>query len=195
MNEIKCEQCNKVFISKEALEQHNKARHPEVKPVITQRTKRKITKYVIILIIIALIAYGVYALYQKTSKLDFSTYTQGAVHWHAYPTVEICDEEKELPYPIGANEHLGSALLHTHTPPENYIHIEGRVKSEEDIKLGKYFDNIGVKFSQEQIFDTKNGDLCNGKPGKLKMFVNDVENFEFRNYTIKDQDRILIKYE
>ena len=195
MEENKCTHCNKVFTSKEALEMHTKAKHPEHKPTLDLKTKKRIIKYSLTFVIIILIAYGGYNLFQNSAKLSSGSYTKGNVHWHAYPTVEICGEEKQLPYPIGANEHLGSALLHTHSPPENYIHIEGHVYSADEIKLGKYFDGLGVKFNQDEIFDTKNGDLCNNQPGKLRMFANNVESFEFRNYVIKDQDKILMKYE
>ncbi len=196
MEEIKCIKCNKSFNSKEALEMHNKSKHPEIKPIITQKTKRKIIKYSLILLIIILISYGSYALFKKSGDVSSSSYTKDSVHWHAYPTIMICGEEKILPYPTGSkNEHLGNALLHTHAPPDNFIHIEGKVYKVDEIKLGKYFDVIRVKFDKDQILDTKNGDLCNSKPGKLIMFVNDIENFEFRDYIIKDQDKILIKYE
>ncbi|MEK6907354.1 MAG: C2H2-type zinc finger protein [Nanoarchaeota archaeon] len=194
MNEIKCDKCNRVFTTKEALEMHNKSKHPEIKPIITQKTKRKIVKYIIALIIIILISYGGYNLFQRSAELSSSSYTKTSVHWHAYPTVIICGEEKQLPHPLGS-AHLGNNLLHTHAPPDNFIHIEGRVYSPDEIKLGKYLDVIGVKFDQDRILDKKNGDLCNNKAGKLRIFVNDIENFEFRDYIMKDQDKILIKYE
>lgn len=90
---------------------------------------------------------------------------------------------------------MGNNLLHIHSAPDNFIHIEGRVYSTDEIKLGKFFDVININFNKDQIFDKKNGDLCNNKPGKLKMLVNDIENSEFRDYIIKDKDKIVIKFE
>ena len=198
MSEIKCIECNRIFNSKEALEMHNKQKHQEKikKPLIylSYKQKRKLLTYFIVFIFLILISYGGYGLFKKSAEKEATAYTKTNVHWHTYPKVIICGEEKELPYPLGQG-HLGNALLHTHSPPDNFMHIEGKVYSADEIKLGKYFEVLGIKFTQSQIFDKKNGDLCNGKLGKLKMFVNDIENFELNNYVIKDKDNILIKYE
>lgn len=198
MNEFRCVECNKTFGSKQALEMHDQSKHPEKikKPFInlSYKQKKKLFTYLIVFLILTVVVYGGYGLFKKAGEEEANSYTKTNIHWHAYPKVIICDEEKELPYPLG-QAHLGNALLHTHSPPDNFIHIEGRIYSVDDIKLGKYFDVIGVSFNQDQIFDIKNGDLCNGELGKLKMFVNDVENFEFREYILRDQDNILIKFE
>lgn len=198
MSEIKCIECNRVFGSKEALEMHNKQKHLEkIKKSLINlcyKQKRKLLTYSIVFIFLILIAYGSYGLFKKSTEEATNAYTKTSVHWHAYPKVIICGEEKELPYPLGQG-HLGNALLHTHSPPDNFMHIEGKVYSADEIKLGKYFEVLGIEFTENQIFDIKNGDLCNDKLGKLKMFVNDVENFELNNYVIKDKDNIFIKYE
>jgi len=198
MNEIKCMECNKDFGSKDALEMHNKRKHPEKikKSLISlnYKQKKKLVKWIIVFLILAFLIFSIYGLSKKSSEKEANSYTKTSVHWHAYPKVEICGKEKELPYPLG-KDHLGNALLHTHSPPDNFIHVEGRVYSPNDIKIGKYFEVLGIKFTENQIFDTKNGDLCDDKPGKLRMFVNDIENFELNNYLIKDKDNIVIKYE
>ncbi len=56
----------------------------------------------------------------------------------------------------------------------------------EDATLGAFFDAIGVTFTNESIMEVKNDDLCNGKPGKLKMFVNDKPRRDFRDYLIAE---------
>ncbi len=117
----------------------------------------------------------------------------GKIHWHATPKIELCGEPKQIPVPA-SDVHLGSALLHTHQ--DALIHIEGTVSSPSQILLGGFFDNIGVNFSQTQIFDKTNGDSCQGgAAGKVTMSVNGIPSSEFRDYVIRDGDKIEIKFE
>ena len=118
-------------------------------------------------------------------------------HWHAYPTVTVCGEKKELPYPLQGI--MGAHTLHTHAPPENYAHIEQATSNPDDIKLGKYFDFLNVKFSAESIswgsVNVKNGDKCpDGKEGKLKVSVNGKERADPRNLVLQDQQKIDIVF-
>lgn len=120
------------------------------------------------------------------------TFPTGDVHWHAYPSVEICGETKQLPLPALGQEHLGSPLLHTHD--DGWIHIEGKVNSPQDITLGLYMKNIGAKFDSTHLLDKTNGDLCNGVAGKVQLYVNGIANTEFENHVIKDQEQVLFKF-
>jgi len=198
MKEFRCIYCNKGFGSEEGLGMHTKQKHPETikKSLInlSHKQKRKLLIYPMVFILLILIFYGGYVLFKNSAEKEVNAYTKTSVHWHAYPKVIICGEEKELPYPLGQG-HLGNALLHTHSPPDNFMHIEGRVYSADEIRVGKYFEVLGITFNENQIFDTKNGDLCNDKPGKIRMLINDEENFELNNYVVKDGDDIIIKYE
>ena len=126
-----------------------------------------------------------------------TTYTAGPVHWHAAVDVQICGQHRDLPKdPSGES---GIPLLHQHN--DNIIHIEGRVLAKEDIAIGKFFDAINVPFDQDKIMDKNNGDECApGKPGAVKMFVNDQPSNEFRNYIPiatenAQEDRIRISFE
>jgi len=111
-----------------------------------------------------------------------------AVHWHATPLIEICGEEKLIPIAP-----IVSHLLHTHE--DRKIHVEGVVSDPSMITLGQFFKNINVPFSSTQIMDKKNGDLCNGREGKVSMTVNGVESNEFENHVVADGETILIKFE
>jgi len=111
------------------------------------------------------------------------TYSNGEVHWHALIDITICGEHKDLPRGIpqaNGEVMLGNELLHTHD--DNVLHIEGQIRKKEDIALGKFFDIIKVPFDKDKIMDKKNGDLCDGKPGTLKMYVNDLPRTDFRDY-------------
>ncbi|MEK6941240.1 MAG: hypothetical protein AABW85_00055 [archaeon] len=126
----------------------------------------------------------------NTAGLSFPL---GKIHWHATPAIEICGETKKIPTPA-SDVHLGTSLLHTHQ--DALIHIEGFVSDPSQIMLGEFFDNIGIKFSENQIMDKQNGDNCpNGKTGQVDMAVNNSQNTDFRNYVIKNGDKIAIKFE
>ena len=129
----------------------------------------------------------------KTSKID-KPFTSGIIHWHATVKPIICGRERFdlLPKPIGEH-HLGLPLLHTHD--DQLIHIEGQVYKEEDIKLSNYFKVISVELTNERFAGYKNGDKCNDKEGSLTIKINNKENKEFLNHTIRDGDIIEIVFE
>jgi hypothetical protein len=113
----------------------------------------------------------------------------GTVHWHATPVIELCGEEKAIPVaPI--IDHL----LHTHE--DRLIHIEGAIPNAAAISLGKFFDNINVKFSETEIFDKTNGDVCanTGQAGNVSMTVNGQASTAFREYSPRDGDVIKIVF-
>ncbi len=121
-------------------------------------------------------------------------YVGKEVHWHTDVEVYLCGEKRDFPR-TGVGEHFkGLPLLHTHD--DNRIHVEGYVKNEGDVLLGKFFDAIKVPFDNETIYEYKNGGMCNdGKENKARMLVNGQESFEFRSHVIKDGDRLIVRYE
>lgn len=132
----------------------------------------------IVITIIVFVAFGTGVGWLYMNKPE--AYTDREVHWHALVNTTICGENKDFPKrEKGAIVH---GLLHTHD--DNTIHIEGKIMKKEDIMLGKFFDAIEVEFDKDKIMGVKNGDLCNGKPGKLKMYVNDQPRDDFRDYIL-----------
>ncbi len=119
-------------------------------------------------------------------KYKPETYTDREVHWHAYIDLNVCGESIDLPCEIETSgtvhgqNFCGEHLMHHHY--DNTIHIEGLIQKKEDIALGKFFDKIGVPFDSNKILNYSNGDLCNGKPGTWKMYVNDKPREDFRDY-------------
>ena len=118
------------------------------------------------------------------------------VHWHSDVELEVCGKTRPdllmIDFDAGSR---GTHLLHTHG--DNKIHIEEKIIwKKEDIALGKFFDSVGLKFSESKLLDKVNGDECSaGKQGNVKMFVNGKENFEFRNYVPNDGDKIKLIFE
>ena len=126
------------------------------------------------------------AIYYLVSSPSENKYPATPVHWHARPVIKICGEAAGLPQNKGIHQ------LHTHT--DGLIHIEDMVRRDEDIMLGRAFDMLGILFTNQSIYNYSNGDLCDGTPAALKMFVNGVQNYDFRNYVLKDGDEILIEF-
>ncbi|MDO8505375.1 MAG: hypothetical protein Q7S48_02265 [bacterium] len=158
-----------------------------------------------LLVLVALVGAAVYFWKYLKATTPEALYTAAPVHWHAKFEVVLCGEKQDFtPYGAGA-QHAGSSLLHSHG--DEVIHIEGQIMKKEDIAIGKFFDSIDVPFDRDRIMSKKNGDECpsvtlgaGGKPGQVKMFVNDEPNDEFRNYipfaTEKaEEDRIKIVFE
>lgn len=137
-----------------------------------------------LLVVVALVGAAVYGWRYLKATTPETPYTSGPVHWHAKFEVALCGEKQDFTsYGAGA-QHAGSSLLHSHG--DQVIHIEGRIINKEEIALGKFFDNISVPFARDRIMNKKNGDECSpGKPGQVRMFVNDEPNTEFRDYILK----------
>ena len=138
---------------------------------------------------------GLVVLGYKIATVDFSPkpeahFPKSAIHWHMPVSLEICG--KETPIVAKKQEH---GLIHGHN--DGQMHIEGRVRNDEDASLGKYFDSIGVAFSNTQIDTWTNGKKCENSQtsGKVSMTVNGNKNTEFRNFIPKEGDKIVISFQ
>ncbi len=125
-----------------------------------------------------------------TVWLNISSESGGPIHWHADYEIWACGEKLELADPHGFDNKVGTATVHEHN--DNRIHIEGVLAKLENAKLANYFRAVGGEFSETKISlptnaglkTFSNGDLCNGAPGKVFMFVNGKANKEFGNHVI-----------
>ncbi len=182
------------------------------------RKRKKSTKSVITYSIIAIVVLGfIYLIYflitrapssnDTGSDYDLSGIPSGVIHWHADANINICGENIELPDGL-AGGHLGSGLSHTHDRTTNknsmpisdgngVMHLEGNVKTNpSESTLVKFMKNIGIKFSETEIMNKKNGDLCNDKNGTVDIYVNGKKYDKNINYYIpRDNDIIDIKFE
>lgn len=140
-------------------------------------------KKVIFWIIVVVTAYVSLTIFYQTIQINVTSWSKGPVHWHADLEIEICGEPYFLPTIEGFSNQVGTELVHTHE--DMRIHVEGPVMEEEDASLGAFFEEQGVPFSAAEIADKKNGDLCpDGKPGKVRIFINSQEIFEFDRHII-----------
>jgi len=132
-----------------------------------------------------LVVFAVGVMWMLKNKPE--TYTDREVHWHATFELEICGERMDLPCKkVGSGQvhgksFCGMVLMHHHD--DNTMHIEGLIQNKEDIFLGNFFDEIGVPFAKDRILEYRNGDECpDGRPGVLKMYVNDQPRDDFREF-------------
>ncbi len=161
--------------------------------------KKKLFNKILTYSVIALVAFGIAWFFMSIPKSKQANYDTGSlsfplgnVHWHATPTLVICGENVALPKPA-SGQHFGSNLLHLHD--DSLFHIEGSVSSPSQITLGAMMSSIGRNFSQEVILDKKNGDMCpDGKPRKVSLLINGVENMQYENYIIRDGDKIKMAF-
>lgn len=120
-------------------------------------------------------------------------------HIHTYIAIKVFGEKKPLRF-----EHGDLARHHTHSQP-NKIHWHKLVEvnpqtkkvSDSEFMLGKIFDDLGIYFNRDGIFEYRNGQLNpkTGQPAQLKVLINGKENTEFREYVWQDKDKIEIIFE
>lgn len=149
-------------------------------------------KKIFFVAMVALIAFSTLYLSGETVYRNLISQSGGPIHWHADYEIWVCGEKIELMHSEGLTDKVGSELMHNHN--DSRIHIEGTIVDLKDATVGKFFEAIGDKFTNDEIMitssdgtiiDKHNGDLCNGKPGSLKFFVNGTPNDKFDDYIIK----------
>ncbi len=111
---------------------------------------------------------------------NITSETGGPIHWHADFEVWNCGEEVELIDPEGIMNRVGSSLVHEHN--DKRVHIEGTVLDWEKIDLEYFFQAIGgsldpLRFqTNEGLVEIRDGQLCQGGPGKVQVFVYKIVN-------------------
>lgn len=139
-------------------------------------------------IVIVVSVFTLYILF-TTIYVNAVSYSNGLVHWHADFTIEVCGKEIKLPESESKLvNRVGTHSVHHHN--DNRMHVEGVLMTREEATLGYFFDAIGIPLDENQIWNYRNGDECNGKHGKLRVYVNDKEIEDFREYEIKHYQRV-----
>jgi len=113
--------------------------------------------------------------------------TQG-LHWH--PTLKIFVRGEEVPVPANIGLLGGHNPMHTHDA-DGVIHLEFQsVVREDSLRLGKFFEIWRQPFSETQILEYTNSDT-----ERVRMTVNGVENTEYENYMLQQEDVVEIRFE
>lgn len=210
-----CTPCQIEFPSKEALTMHTLAKHSvqmeglskeerkqareEVKQEHHQKKvwikrSKQVALYGLVGVTIIFLVYWIVSI-AKTP----GAYSDGQVHWHADLKLNICGQTIPLPKPkAGTSVHgepfVGTPFMHLHDEPS--IHIEGTVRSAEEITLGKFMEVIGLNFKDEELLNKKNGDPCpNGNSGRVTLMVNGRESPELTNKVIVDGEDYELRFE
>ncbi len=210
-----CTPCQKEFTSKEALTMHTLAKHSvqteglskeerkqareEVKQEHHQKKvwikrSKQIALYGLVGIAVVFLVYWMVSI-AKTP----GTYSKGQVHWHAHLKINVCGQNIPLPKPkAGTSVHgepfVGIPFMHLHNEPQ--IHIEGTVRSAEEITLGKFMEVIGLNFKEGELLNKKNGDSCpDGTSGRVSVLVNGRESLELTQKVIVDGEDYELRFE
>ena len=174
---------------------------------IFYKEKSETLKWLLFLgIIIPTILVTVY-LAGSTIYLNIISETKGPVHWHADYEVWICGEKVDLIDAKGLSNRVGTTVLHEHG--DDRMHVEGVVVKKKDVDLHTFFDVVGGSLTNnhlaistnDKIVEKDNGDLCNGNPGKLQVFLykiknpDDTKNWIFEQKKLDDfEDYVLSPY-
>ena len=187
---VKCELCNKEFETEESLQQHKKVKHQvqekEPKIKFTQKQKRKIRNWSILIAVIGLISWGIFAIVSNVEscqeipakELTLSAHTNAVIHIHPKLTIFVEGKQQLIPANIGVESNFMRAL-HTHDA-SGTLHIESPCSGRTDFTLGEFFEVWGEGFYKEGM--------------KVRMLVNGEENAELDKYIMRNHDDIKLEY-
>ena len=193
---FKCEFCNKTFISKDAFDMHNKAKHLEKIPKEKKPFPiKRIRNWIFLLLILGLIVWGGYSLMTSQSSYDtlsaseinIGSHKNIALHIHSDLKIKIDGKDFPIPTNIGIQTGI-MRPIHTHDS-SGEVHIEGPYAR--DFTIGEFFEIWNKTFNSTCIFEHCTGA---GNASELKMLINGQENKQFENYTMRDSDEIVIEY-
>ncbi len=155
-----------------------------------KKRNKNVIKYSLLFLVLVLIGWLAYSLFNQEEGTRF---LRGQVHWHATISLETCGEYRSVDYLGSPTNHVGNSLLHTHG--DNLYHLEGSPKYVSQTTLGSFFDAIGVKVRNDELFEYKNGDTCpNGSVGRVSMLVNNKTITNITTYAPQDKDSIIISF-
>lgn len=165
--------------------------------ILGNKMNDKTKKIFFILIVLPIVISTLY-ITGHTVYLNVVSETGGPVHWHADFEIWVCGEEVKLPPPESILDNkVGNAVLHHHN--DNRIHVEGILIKKQDADLSQFFKTIGGSLTSTSIGIPKedksvetftNGDLCNGEPGKLKVYVNGKLNQDMEEYVLSPYEQV-----
>ena len=144
--------------------------------------KKIITRSIFVSFFLALVGGVVWLIFTTPPVPQTELISEKGIHWHPKLTIYVKGVKQEIPKNIG----LSAVHLPIHTHEEDsatgVVHMEfGGVVQKRDTTLGDFFTNWGKDM---RSFGTN-----------MKMTVNGIENTEYENYTMKDDDLIELRFE
>ncbi len=132
-----------------------------------------------IFIIIAFLGSGLIGAVLYTSPSQ----NQVQAEWAAVLGIVIFNELQPIPAGVGITNETRAKLFTLNS--DGVIFKTG----EESATLGEFFEIWNENFNSSCILE-----YCNNENHSIRMYVNNIENFQYELYTIKNRDRILIDY-
>ena len=144
--------------------------------VLYEKKVKKYKKLLFLSIIIPIILTSLFII-TSTIYLNVISETKGPVHWHADFEIWDCDKKIDIIDPTGLSNRIGTPVFHEHG--DNRIHVEGVVVKKRNVDLHSFFEVINGELTENSfsipmnnnILKINDEQLCNGKPGKLQVFV------------------------
>ncbi len=159
--------------------------------------------YAAAIIFLAYVAYSVYYYLSTAEKVEeYDVCVDGrcikTFHTHADISFDICGRNINLPLEkgdlAGPHTHKERNMLHFHERLP-YDPNTGQLLETRPLTVGAFMNEMDIRFNDRCIAEYCNGDLCpDGKPGTVRMFINEQPNTEFGQYVWKDGDEILITF-
>ncbi len=149
------------------------------------KNKMQIVVWVVVL---GFIGYGIFWIASLPKYPQSQILSRTGIHVHSALSIIINGKKIEVPADIGITPTRHSPM-HTHDA-SGTIHMEysGIVKAK-DLELKNFFDIWGKDFTKTDFM----GNPIGGG-GSIKMTVNGKDNSELGNYSMKDNDKIVITY-
>jgi len=169
--------------------------------IFVQKPTEQLKRILFIGIVLVTLLITFYVAY-STINLNLVSETKGPVHWHADFEIWDCGNYVDIINPKGLSNRVGTNVFHEHG--DNRIHVEGVVVNKQNIDLHNFIQVIGGSMTNNYMglptingfLEVTNGDLCNGKEGKLQVFVYKTEENKYQQVKLEDDfpDYVLSPY-
>jgi hypothetical protein len=160
--------------------------------------------YIVAIIVLGYIGYSVYYYLSTQENVEefevcYADKCIKTFHTHADISIELCGKRVMLALEKGALEgphtHKERNMIHFHERLP-YEPTTGKILDTKPLELGTFMNEMDMRFNDRCIGQYCNGDLCpDGKPGAVRMFVNEQPNSEFDKYVWNDKDKIKITFD
>ena len=156
---------------------------------------KKLSRFIVIIVVIGLIVWLVMTISAEkqacltapVEELFIESHTETKSHYHAELEIIIDGKKYDIPANIGV-ELKKMKPVHTHDEIGE-LHVEGPCIR--DFTLGDFFKIWNKQFNNNCVFE-----FCTDNETKatLTMSVNGVNNQEFENFILRDDQKIKIEY-
>lgn len=186
MDEHKCNDCDKIFDSSDALSQHKEAKH-SLSAEKTHNTRKPVdkTKIAIYGLIILIGAAAVYVIMSSLSSgprigsvgsthehVDFKIYIEGKAIDFSQPKYQLASQYIHMENGIGT-------LIHKHAT---------------GVTLGDFLKTVSMDMDKDCFKANTEKKYCNGEGKTLKFYLNSKLTTPNADYDLSDLDKFLISY-